>query len=52
MKTRFCNEGNNKKMCNRCIIQFIENKELEANLNLLKTRATKKVGHMIPCFKE
>ena len=30
-KMRFCNECNDKEMCNKCINQIIENKEFEAN---------------------
>ena len=49
---RFCNECNDKRMCNRCNIQINENKEFEANLNFLKIQAPNKLGHMLPRFKE
>ena len=39
-------------MCNRCNNQNIENKEFEANVNLLKREAPNKFGLMLPCFKE
>ena len=38
-KMRFCNDSSEEKYCGRCIFQIIENKELEANLNLLKRQA-------------
>ena len=31
-----CNECRKEKYCDRCNNQFTENKEFEANLNLLK----------------
>ena len=35
-KMRFCNECNDKILCDGCKGQTNENKEFEANLNLLK----------------
>ena len=35
-KMRICNECNDKKLCFKCNNQINENKEFEANLNLLK----------------
>ena len=35
-KMRFCNECNDKKLCYKCNNQTNENKEFEANINLLK----------------
>ena len=35
-KMRFCNECNDKEICNKCNIQINENKEFEASLNELK----------------
>ena len=48
---RFCNECK-EKYCDRCNIQYNENKEFEANLNLLKREAPNEFGHMLPYFKE
>ena len=47
---RFCNECNNKKMCYKCNIQINENKEFEANLNLLKRKAPNEFGYMLPYY--
>ena len=44
---RFCNEGDDKRMCNKFNNQVNENKEIEANLNLLKSQAPNKSGHML-----
>ena len=49
-KMRFCNECNNKKMCYKCNIQINENKEFEANLNLLKRKAPNEFGYMLPYY--
>ena len=49
-KIRFCNDCNDKKMCNKCNNQIKENKEFEANLNELKRRPPKKFGLMLPCY--
>ena len=50
-KMRFCNECNNKKVCDRCNNQINENKEFEANLNELKRHAPNKHGYMLPYYK-
>ena len=47
-KMRFCNECSKEKCCDRCNNQINENKELEANLNLLKGEAPIELGHMLP----
>ena len=49
-KMRFCNECNNEKLCNKCNIQINENKEFEANLNLLKRKAANELGYMLPYY--
>ena len=49
-KMRFCNGCNDKKMCNICNNQINENKEFEANLNLLKRKAPNKFGYMLPYY--
>ena len=49
-KTKFCNERNDKRLCNRCNNQINENKELEAKLNLVKRQPHNEFGHMLPYF--
>ena len=49
-KMRFCNECNVKKVCNKCNNQINENKEFEANLNLLKRDKPNDCGHMLPYY--
>ena len=49
-KMRFCNECNDKKMCNKFYNQINENKEFEANLNLLKRKAPNELGYMLPYY--
>ena len=51
-KMRFCNECNEKKMCDKFINQINENKEIEAVLNLLKRKAPNEFGHMLPYYKK
>ena len=51
-KLRFFNECKNKKMCNKCKNQIVENLEFEANLNFLKRKAPNKFGYMLPYYKE
>ena len=51
-KMRFCNECNDKRMCDRCIDLITENKEIETNLNLFKREASNQFGHMLPFFFE
>ena len=49
-KMGFCNECTDKKLCNKCNNQINENKEFEANLNLLKRKAPNNFGYMLPCY--
>ena len=49
-KMRFCNECKDEILCTTCKNQINENKELEANLNLLKRKSPNKVGHMLPYY--
>ena len=37
-------------MCDSCNNQINENKEFEANLNLLKRDVPNKFGHMLPYY--
>ena len=50
-KMRFCNECNTEKGCDGFNIQANENKEFEANLNLIKGQPPNEFGHMLPHFK-
>ena len=50
-KIGFCNECNVGKMCNNCNNRINENKEVKANLNLLKRKAPNKFGYMFPYYK-
>ena len=50
-KMRFCNSCSNKRMCNKCNNLVNENKEVEANLILLRRRAASEVGYTLPYFK-
>ena len=50
-KMRFCNECNDKKLCDNCKYQDKENKEFSANRNELKREAPNKYGHMLPYYK-
>ena len=47
---RFCNEFNDKKLCNKCNNQINENEEFEANLNELKRHPPNEFGHMLPYY--
>ena len=49
-KMRFCNECNDKKLCDKCNYQINENKEFEANLNELKRHSPNEFGHMLPYY--
>ena len=49
-KMRFCNECSDEKMCNNCNNRINENKEFEANLNLLKRKAPNEFGYMLPYY--
>ena len=51
-KMRFFNESNNQRMCNNSNNLVNENKNIEANLNLLKRQPANEFGHMLPHFKE
>ena len=46
VKMRFCNECNDRKMCDKCNNQINEIKEFEANLNELKRHRPNEFGHM------
>ena len=48
---RFCNECNDKKLCNKCNYQINENKEFEANLNELKRQPPNDFGYMLPYYE-
>ena len=50
-KMRFCNECNAKKMCNKCKIEIIENKEFESNLSEFKRHPPNEFGYMLPYYK-
>ena len=50
-KMRFCNECNYNKVCVKCNNHINENKEFEANLNLLKRNAPNEFGYMLPYYK-
>ena len=47
---RFCNESNDKKLCNKCNFQINETKEFEANLNEVKRHPPNDFGHMLPYY--
>ena len=49
-KMRFCNECNDKRLCDKCNKQINENKEFAANLNLLKREKPNDFGHMLPYY--
>ena len=49
-KMRFCDGCNDNKMCIKCNNQINENKEFEANLNLLKRKAPNEFGYMLPYY--
>ena len=49
-KLRFCNECNDEKMCDKCNNQINENKEFEANLNLLKRKVPNEFLYMLPYY--
>ena len=51
-KTRWCIECKNEILCTTCNNQINENKEFEANLNLLKRKAPNEFGHILPYHKE
>ena len=49
---RFCNECNDKKLCNKCNYHINENKEFEANLNELKRHPPNDFGYMLPFYEK
>ena len=51
-KMRLCNECKDGILCTTCNNQVKENKEFEANLNLLKRDVPNQFGHMLPYFVE
>ena len=51
-KMRRCDKCRGKIRCATCNNQINENKEIEANLNLLKGEASNEFGHMLPSFVE
>ena len=51
-KMRRCDKCRGKILCATCNNQINENKEFEANLNLLKREAPKEFGYMLSFFIE
>ena len=51
-KMRRCNVRRDGILCTTCNNQINENKEFEANLNLLKRQSPNEPGYMLPYFKE
>ena len=49
-KMTFCNECNDKKVCNKCKNQINENEEIEANLSEIKRHPPNEFGHMRPSY--
>ena len=49
---RFCDECNDKIICDRCNNQIDEIKEFETNLNELKRQVPNQFIHMLPFYKE
>ena len=50
-KMRRCNECEDGILCTTCNNQVNENKVFEANLNLLKRKALKEFGYMLPYYE-
>ena len=50
-KMRHCNVCKDGILCTTCNIRINENKEFEANLNLLKRKTPNDFGHMLPYYK-
>ena len=48
---RRCDECKGEKKCVTCNNQVNENKEFEANVNLLNGEAPNHFGHMLPYYK-
>ena len=51
-KMRQYNNCNGEILCMTCNNQVIENKELEANINLLRRDVPNESSHMLPYYKE
>ena len=50
-KMRQCNECKDGILCRTCDNRISENKEFEANLNLLKRHPPNELGHMPPYYE-
>ena len=50
VKMKPCDECKDGILCMTCIIRVDENKEFEANLNLLKRHTRNELGYMLPLF--
>ena len=50
-KMRQCNECKDEILCVTCNNQINENKEFEANLNLLERKTPNEFGYMLPYYK-
>ena len=50
MKMTFCNECDDKKVCEKCKNKIYENKEFEVNLNEIKRHPPNEFLHMLPCL--
>ena len=50
VKMMRCNNCIGELLCDECNNQINENKELEANLNLLKRNEPNRFGHMLPYY--
>ena len=51
-KIRGCDKCRSKILCKTCINQVNENKEFEADLNLLNRKSSNDFGHMLPYYKQ
>ena len=49
-KKRRCDKCNEELLCEKCNNQVNENKEFEANLNLLKRKPLNEFGYMLPYY--
>ena len=50
-KIRHCNACKDEILCTTCNIQINENKEFEANLNLLNRKIPNNFVHMLPYYE-
>ena len=50
-KSRFCNECNIEKTCDKCNKNINESKEVEAKLNDLKRHPPNNLGYMLPYYE-